>query len=360
MSDQLPVLLKRFDHEAELPHARTPPASWYLHPEIAEREAQTVFSRSWQMVARVGQLAGTGDYVTAEIAGEPVVIVRDAESLRAFYNVCRHHAAQVATGASGCVRALHCPYHGWTYNLDGSLRNAPHFEGAADFEAADYGLRPIRVGVWSGWVFVCLDPGAGSLQDFMKPVDPGFQTLASNQLRFHQRVTYTIDCNWKVFVDNYLDGGYHVPYLHRELNGALDTTDYRIEVGSNFCLQSCPISPATGALGKVRAGEQASYYWIYPNLMINVYEDVMDVNLVLPLGPERCQVHFDYYFADRDAAFRQNSIEVADRVQLEDVAICESVQRGLHSRSYDTGRLSPVKEAGERLFHQLLYRDLSG
>jgi choline monooxygenase len=355
VSDRLRALIGAFDPTRELARACTPPASWYIDAEVAALEAEAVFGTTWQLVAREAQLSSPGDFVTTEIAREPIVVVRDADRLRAFYNVCRHHAARVATEPCGSARALHCPYHGWTYNLDGTLRSAPQFEGAEDLNGPEFNLQPIRLGIWRGWVFVCLDPGAPELVDELADVDIGFEPEALNH---HRRVTYELDCNWKVFVDNYLDGGYHVPYLHRELMGALDASRYRIDVGRRHCMQSCPTSGEETSAGAVRSG-MAWYLWLYPNLMINWYEGIMDVNLVLPAGPDRCIVHFDYYFADQDNAFREQSITVADRVQQEDVDICESVQRGLHSRSYDTGRLSPVKEGGERLFHQLLYQDLA-
>jgi len=354
VSAGLRTLIDAFDPGLDLTRARTPPASWYLDAEVAALEADAVFGTTWQLVARAAQLSSPGDYVTAEIAGEPIVVVRNADQIRAFYNVCRHHAAQVATAPCGNVRALHCPYHGWTYNLDGTLRHAPQFEGAQDLTGPAFNLQPIRVATWQGWVFVCLDPAADDLAVELADVTIRFEPDA---LDHHRRVTYALDCNWKVFVDNYLDGGYHVPYLHRELNGALDTSGYRIDVGRRHCMQSCPTSGDGSSAGAVRTG-MAWYLWLYPNLMINFYEGVMDVNVVLPAGPDRCVVHFDYYFADQDDAYREQSIAVADRVQAEDVAVCESVQRGLRSRSYDTGRLSPVREAGERLFHQLLHRDL--
>lgn len=354
MSDRRRALIDAFDPTRELERASTPPASWYRDAGVAALEAEAVFGTTWQLVARAEQLSSPGDYVTAEIAGEPVVVVRNIDRLRAFYNVCRHHAAQVATEPCGNLRALHCPYHGWTYNLDGTLRNAPQFEGAQDMSGPEFNLQGVRVGTWQGWVFVCLDPDANDLAAELADVPLGFEPAA---LAHHRRVSYELECNWKVFVDNYLDGGYHVPYLHRELNGALDTSAYRIDVGRRHCLQSCPTSSETSSTGVVRSG-MAWYLWLYPNLMINAYDGVMDVNVVLPTGPEQCIVHFDYHFADQDDVYREQSIAVADRVQQEDVAICESVQRGLRSRSYDTGRLSPVREGGERLFHQLLHSDL--
>jgi choline monooxygenase len=178
-----------------------------------------------------------------------------------------------------------------------------------------------------------------------------------------ERRRYTLDCNWKVFVDNYLDGGYHVPHLHKGLNSVLDYGEYTIENGERFCVQHSPMvsEGAEARTGAVRAGERAYYYWIYPNFMVNWYRGAMDTNLVIPRGIDKTDVIFDFYFADvSDSARAHNleSIAVSEQVQDEDVSICESVQRGLKSRAYDTGRLSVRREAGEHLFHRLLYADL--
>ena len=189
------------------------------------------------------------------------------------------------------------------------------------------------------------------------------QGLHLERLTWTERRRYSLACNWKVFVDNYLDGGYHVPHLHKGLDSVLDYRQYTVENGDRFCLQSSPIvsdgaEPRTGA---VRRGERASYIWVHPNFMINVYGDAMDTNLVIPRGVDRTEVVFDFYFADVSSDARQRhaaSIGVSEQIQEEDVAICESVQRGLASRAYSTGRLSVRREAGEQLFHQLLHDDL--
>jgi choline monooxygenase len=178
-----------------------------------------------------------------------------------------------------------------------------------------------------------------------------------------ERRHYTFDCNWKVFVDNYLDGGYHIPYLHKGLDSVLDYSRYRIENGERFCLQSSPMVRvwAEAQTGEVRRGDRALYYWIYPNFMINWYEGVMDTNLVLPCGVDRTEVIFDFYFPEVSTEARERntaSINVGQRIQDEDTAICKSVQRGLTSRAYVAGRLSVRREAGEHLFHRLLYADL--
>jgi choline monooxygenase len=168
-----------------------------------------------------------------------------------------------------------------------------------------------------------------------------------------------------VFVDNYLDGGYHVPYLHKGLDSVLDYSNYMIENGERFCLQWSPLvsEGAEAQTGAVRKGDRALYYWIYPNFMINWYDGVMDTNLVIPRGVDQTEVIFDFYFPDvtSEAARQKNqaSIDVGQRIQDEDVGICKSVQKGLNSRAYNAGRLSVRREAGEHLFHRLLHRDLS-
>src|SRR5262245_11252554 len=333
-----------------------------------ELERRTVFSRSWQLVGRVDQLRNPGQYITLELAGEPLLVVRgDDQVLRGFFNVCRHHAAAVMTAAEGETRNLRCPYHGWTYSLEGELRGTPDFIGVCGFDRAANGLAPVETAVWENWVFVKLDRGGSSLEEFLG-VDLIRQMRVLNLGNFHwvERRRYTLECNWKVFVDNYLDGGYHVPYLHKGLDSVLDYGGYTIEPGERYCLQSSPVieNGAKGAeaqTGAVRKGDRALYYWIYPNFMINWYEGVMDTNLVIPLGIDQTEVVFDFYFTDVSEQARERnlaSVAVAERIQDEDVAICESVQRGLKSRSYTAGRLSVRREAGERLFHQLLHADL--
>ena len=168
-----------------------------------------------------------------------------------------------------------------------------------------------------------------------------------------------------MFVDNYLDGGYHVPYLHKGLDSVLDYSNYMIENGERHCLQWSPIvsEGAEAQTGAVRKGDRALYYWIYPNFMINWYDGVMDTNLVVPRGVDQTEVIFDFYFPDvvseERAQRNRASVEVGQRIQDEDVAICKSVQRGLNSRAYNAGRLSVRREAGEHLFHRLLHADLS-
>jgi choline monooxygenase len=302
-------------------------------------------------------------FVTAEVAGEPILVVRDEEgTLRAFHNVCRHRAAQVINLREGQVTKLRCRYHGWTYDLHGRLRGTPEFDGVQDFCKESEGLVPLTVATRGPLVFVHQGTPAVSLADFLAPFPERTAALIEN-LRFAGRRDYEIDCNWKVFVDNYQDGGYHVNTVHPGLAGALDYAHYRTENFAHSSVQVSPLKPAEDAtVGKVRAGSHAYYWWIFPNLMVNLYQGVMDTNLVLPLGPDRCRVVFDFYFAETEGEenhkFIADSMAVAHQVQMEDLGVCADVQRGLQSRSYNTGRFSVKRESGGYHFHQLLARRL--
>ena len=357
-----------YDPGLPLELSSTIPSSWYVDKNLYELELKTVFSNTWQYAARLDQLQQPGQYVTTDIAGEPIVIVRGNDGvLRAFFNVCRHHAAAVMTEPEGKAAQLRCPYHGWTYSLEGELKGTPDFSGDCNFDRSKNSLLPLDLATWENWGFVKLGgSSAMKLDQFLttsliKQIAP----LELNNLHWFERRHYDFDCNWKVFVDNYLDGGYHVPYLHKGLDSVLDYSNYTIENGERHCLQWSPMvsDGAEAQTGAVRKGDRALYYWIYPNFMINWYDGVMDTNLVIPRGVDKTEVIFDFYFPDvtspeareRNAA----SVAVGQRIQDEDVAICKSVQRGLNSRAYNAGRLSVRREAGEHLFHRLLHADLS-
>jgi choline monooxygenase len=365
VEESIKQIIESYNPNSPLADAWTIPAAWYVDPRIMALERRTVFSRSWQLVGRAEQVRKPGQFVTWELAGEPLLVVRgDDQVLRGFFNVCRHHAAAIMTAAEGEARNLRCPYHGWTYSLEGELRGTPDFSGVCDFDRAANGLAPVETAVWENWVFVKLDPAGPALADFLGSDLAGqMRGLDLGDFHWMERRRYRLECNWKVFVDNYLDGGYHVPYLHKGLDSVLDYSNYTIETGGRFCLQSSPVvaKGAEAQTGEVRKGDRAFYYWIYPNFMINWYAGVMDTNLVIPLGVDRTEVIFDFYFTDVSELARARnlaSVVVAERIQDEDVGICESVQRGLKSRSYTAGRLSVRREAGERLFHQLLHADL--
>ena len=347
--------LEDFDHEQEIENSWTPPSSWYIAPDFLQAEKERLFHQHWLYLGPASELKEAGDYVSYELVDQPVVVTRDKDgSLRAFYNVCRHHAACVASG-KGNAEVLTCPYHGWAYRLDGSLRRAPRLGKLDNFKVKEFGLNPVHLEVWAGLMFCHF----GEPKKTVSETYPGLQDFLPaddlESLQFAERREYELQCNWKVFVDNYLDGGYHVEYLHPDLAAGLDLENYETLVKENFSIQRCRSSDEDKRLGR-----GAVYAYLYPNVMFNRYGKVLDINLVLPLGVDRCLVIFDYFFdKDCDAEFIDKALKSSHQVQLEDVGICESVQKGLTSRGYDKGRYAPRIELGELHFAKLLHQSLS-
>lgn len=360
MHDTLRAKLRAFRSDLPLEQAHTIPALWYFDEEIYRAECRHVFGGTWQIAGLLDHVATAGSYLTTDIAGEPVLVLRDdAGELRAFYNVCRHRAALVMTEPRGHATRLRCRYHGWTYDLQGRLRGTPEFDGVADFCREEQGLPPLRVDTWGPYVWVCGDEKAPSLSQFLTPLPEHAAAQGIESLRWVERREYPIACNWKVFVDNFQDGGYHVNTVHPTLASALDYSRYRTEITDNTTVQISPLQPAEDeSLSRLRSGDAAYYWWIFPNVMVNLYSGVMDVNIVLPDGPERCRVIFDWFFPPAaDAQAEQtirDSIDVSHQVQLEDIGISEDVQRGLRSRTYNTGRFSVRREEPVYHFHRLL------
>jgi choline monooxygenase len=364
MSARATELLQAFDATLPLSKARTIPSAWYFDADIYALECRKVFAGCWQYVGRAEQVKDPGSFLTVELAGEPILVVRDEKgTLRAFHNACRHRAAQVINEPCGHAAKLRCRYHGWTYDLAGRLIGTPEFAGVEDFKKEEQGLPPMAVDTHGPFVFVHQGKPTQTLAEFLAPFPDMTKEMRLDTLHFVDRREYVLECNWKVFVDNYQDGGYHVNTVHPGLAGALDYAQYRTELHGNNSVQISPIKASDDpTVGKVRTGTHAYYWWIFPNLMVNLYQGVMDTNLVVPLGPDRCRVYFDFYFADvaseQAHRFNADSIAVAHQVQLEDWGVCEEVQRGLKSRTYDTGRFSVKREAGGYYFHQLLAKAL--
>jgi nitrite reductase/ring-hydroxylating ferredoxin subunit len=203
------------------------------------------------LVGRIEQLHTSGRFITCDVAEQPIVVVRGTDDdVRAFFNVCRHHAAAVATEAEGSARYLRCPYHGWTYSLEGELKGTPDFSGACDFDRAANGLVPVALAEWEKWVLIGLESASPPLAAFLgDTLRAQIGELHLERLSWMERRHYFVDCNWKVFVDNYLDGGYHVPYLHHDLDSVLDYSAYTIENGERHCLQASAHAHArTGAV----------------------------------------------------------------------------------------------------------------
>ncbi len=346
--------------DADVAQAWTLPSNLYTDAAIFEVEKEKIFGRSWQVVGHHDQVASAGEYFTTEMVGEPLLIVRGADGkLRAFYNVCRHRAGPPAEGC-GSRKLFRCAYHGWTYDLNGELISATEIEGVEGFRAGDFALIPVRVEEWFNFIFVNLDCDAQPLRDTLGELLRQAEKFPIAGMKLFERRTYEMQCNWKTYVDNYLEG-YHLPSVHPGLNRELDYNAYMVEPYAGHVRQFSPIrGPQPGDTTPRRYQEAredltTDYFWIFPNWMLNCYPDNISLNIVLPLAPERSLAIFEWYLPEKEhgGEAAKASVEFSHQIQIEDIGICEKVQTNLRSRSYSRGRFSVKQEKGVHAFHRM-------
>jgi len=368
------------DVHQQIACAQTLPSRFYTDPQILETERERIFRRTWQLVGTLTRACGEVNgvkrtisdpesYFTADVAGEPVIVVRDkAGTLRAFSNVCRHRAGPIALG-SGCKNVLRCQYHGWTYTLDGRLVGTPDVDGVEFFDRSSMGMVPLRAEVWEDFIFVNFDRHCEPLSAYLGKIPEQARGFPFAGLQSAERRDYLIDCNWKVYVDNYLEG-YHIPIAHPGLMREIDYGQYRTDTFRYYSQQFAPIramqagdraeryyAPGSGL-------REALYFWIFPNLMLNIYPDNISTNVIVPLTTEKTLTIFEWFFHDAEQAKTKarmaKAVAFSDEVQQEDIVLCENVQRGLRSSTYDRGRYSVKRENGVHHFHTLLAEFLGG
>lgn len=348
--------------EAPLERAHAAPASWYVDPRVHAVDRELI-AASWQYAGPAIEVAAPGQCTVTEVAGRSIAIVRGEDGqLRAFHNVCRHRGGPLLRAACTVPR-LQCQYHGWVYSLDGRLLGTPQFRGAEGFDRTSNGLFPVRVGEWQGLLFVNAAPPEAEIA----PLEQSLQGIAEALLpvrvhnkRFVCREVFPVDCNWKTYIDNYMEA-YHLPTIHPQYFRTLDFSGYRYEVEERWSIQRAPLGKDSGYYAELRESgvaqlRDAAYVWAWPNLTLNVLPGRVQVNLVRPLAAERCEVVFDYYYDNPEAmgALVAEDRAVSARIQAEDADICQVVQRNLASGAYRPGRLSPEHEAGLHGFHRSL------
>jgi choline monooxygenase len=362
------------DVHPQLECAETLASRFYLEPAVLSLEKERIFLRTWQWVGMLSNPCGELDgiprtiadsetFFTVEVAGEPVLICRDKQGiLRAFSNVCRHRAGPVGVG-SGCKSVLRCAYHGWTYTHDGRLIGTPEVDGVEFFDRSTMGLVPLRCETWEEFIFINFDQNAPLLSEYLGRIAEQARGFTFKGLRLVERREYSIQCNWKVYVDNYLEG-YHIPTAHPGLMKEIDYAQYRTDTFRYHSQQFAPIRALQAADTRARfyppgtGLNEALYFWIFPNLMLNIYPDNVSVNLIVPLSTDKTITIFEWYFHEDESGHVRDrlrkAVDFSDQVQQEDIGICEAVQRGLHSATYNRGRYSVKRENGVHHFHLLL------
>ncbi len=368
------------DVHEQIESAHTLASKFYTDPAILDAEKSRIFRRTWQLVGTLSQPCGQTangvpltisdpeTFFTVDVIGEPVVIVRDQQgALRAFSNVCRHRAGPIAQG-SGCKNVLRCGYHGWTYTLDGRLIGTPDVEGVEFFDRSTMGMVPLRLETWERLIFVNFDQNVEPLSTYLGEIPKQARGFQFAGLQLVERRDYIINCNWKVYVDNYLEG-YHIPIAHPGLMREIDYANYRTDTYRYYSQQFAPIrvmKPEDAGerfYGPGSGLQEALYFWIFPNLMLNIYPDNLSTNLVVPLSHDSTLTIFEWFFHDGHSEKvlerMKRAIAFSDEVQQEDIDLCRNVQRGLNSATYDRGRYSVKRENGVHHFHMLLSEFLS-
>ncbi|MEA2318533.1 MAG: choline monooxygenase [Solirubrobacteraceae bacterium] len=362
----------------------TLPADWYTSRELFELEREHLFRRVWQQVGRTEQVAEPGDYFTCEVAGEPILVVRDkAGELHALSNVCRHRAGPVAMDC-GRRKAFQCPYHGWTYELDGRIRTTQGMDGTEDFDPSAMRLPEFRVETWGPLVWVALSDDVPSLAEWLGAITPRMGNYRLEELEYVGGRRWYIPCNWKLYVDNYMEG-YHIPFIHPGLNQALspDVYTYKLGTWSNeqYGAEPHPRGPGSrvasvlGSLQSFRtlkppmAGldedERNGYFffWLFPTNTFNFMPDAFLTMTVRPVDVEMTECTFSWWMPEAtdltDRLLQAAVVNFGHLVNLEDVEICMHAQRGMRSSEYRQGRYNANQEMCLHHFHQLLSRHMA-
>jgi phenylpropionate dioxygenase-like ring-hydroxylating dioxygenase large terminal subunit len=337
------------------------PAWIYDDPDFFGLERERIFMPSWQLVCHEADVPNAGDYVTFDFMGEPLVALRGADgAVRVFFNVCRHRASRLLDGPQGnCGRAVQCPYHAWTYGLDGALRKVPYEKTFENFDKAEHGLAQPQTEIWNGFVFARIeDDGGPSVAAMMAPYEEELAPYRFAEMKPLGRVTLRPrSVNWKNITDNYADG-LHIPVAHDGL-ASLFGSSYRIEVGGMVHKMSGePVErPAQGwsvqgylkhlpEAGHLPEGRRRlwSYYKLFPNLAFDVYPDQIDFMQMIPVSPTETVIReIPYALPDERRemrAARYLNWRINRVVNAEDTGLVANVQAGMASRSYTTGPLS--------------------
>ena len=330
--------------------AETLPWTAYTDPTLVAREREQIFGRAWQYVGHLGELGEDAGYFTDRVGDIPIVVTRDREgALRAFLNVCRHRGSVLATGAAR-RETLQCPYHAWTYGLDGALKAAPRSNREPEFDCEGISLRPTSVGTWGPFVFVNPDPEAMPLADVLGglPELVSASGVGVDELQHQRRAESSVAANWKLVAENFLEC-YHCAVAHPGFSAVVDVSPdaYELAAGESFSSQFGPVRENGHGLDTDGEVVRSQFHFLWPNTMINIFPGRTNLSIgpVLPAGPERTERFLDYFFGPGvDERWIGELLEFDAQVGAEDKVLVENVQRGVATGLIERGRLLPESE----------------
>ncbi|MGI0149710.1 MAG: aromatic ring-hydroxylating oxygenase subunit alpha [Thermoplasmata archaeon] len=345
--------------------AKTPPGSFYTDERIFRQEIEEFFCRSWLNLGREEEIANPGDFFTREIGNESIIVIRGTDGkARAFYNVCRHRGTRLIDVAEGTkLRSIVCPYHGWTYSAEGRLVGAPHTESLVDFPKEEHGLYGIPLESWGGFVWANLDLEAPPLRNDFGRFFSKFDRFTLEKLRRVSRITYEVDANWKVLVENYQEC-YHCAPVHPDLNRITpylsgEVHDYFVDGASRlpfsggwmeFAKDYTSMTWSGYTKRPVLAGmteedrRRVYYYAVFPNLLFSLHPDFLMIHRAWPVNPTHTRIECEFYFDPATMARPDfdpsDALEIWDLINRQDWAVCERSQKGIQSRVWKGGRYS--------------------
>jgi Rieske 2Fe-2S family protein len=335
--------------------AKTLPQQYFVSSEVLAEEEEKIFSKRWLLVGHQSQIPAAGDYFVQETAGESLIIARDrSEVVRGFYNVCRHRGTRLCEDLGGHSSTIQCPYHAWTYGLDGRLVGSPHMDEVPGFDRSEYSLHPVNLGLWEGFIFVNLDGEAMPLEEWFAPLAGKFSHWNLPRLRSAKRVEYDVKANWKLMFENYSEC-YHCPGVHPMLSkvSPYDSAENDLTEGpflGGFMKinqgKSLTMSGNACALpvGKIENLQEVFYYSIFPNMLLSLHPEYAMVHQLWPQSPERTLIVCDWFFhpeaMQRDDFNPEDAIEFWDITNKQDWHVCELSQQGIASRAYEPGPYS--------------------
>jgi choline monooxygenase len=338
-----------FEIDPDIRKARTLSSDFYTGERWFEEAKEKIFARTWQFVGKASDFEGLRPLTLLPgVLDEPLLLVKTDESLRCLSNVCTHRGKILVEETCEAPRLMRCGYHGRRFSLDGKFMSMPEFEGVADFPSERDDLRQVPFAVRQGFMFAAVDP-IMPFDEMVNDVAAAFadDTYDAPHLQLMASREYEVEAHWALYCENYLEG-FHIPYVHHSLNEAMDYGTYATETFRFSSLQTA-----------LSGGEPAAkYLFLFPNTMFNFYPWGISVNVVRPVSPSKTVVEFLSYVGD-ESLVDTGAGAGLHRVELEDEAVVESVQRGIRSRFYSHGRYSPTREQGTHHFHRLIAEFMS-
>jgi len=337
---------------------KTIPSSWYSDKKILKIEKENIFSKSWHLLGSIDQIPNEGDYLIKTINEQPIVIIKDkVGKVNTFYNVCQHRGC-VLLEKDGNSKQIKCGYHGWVYELNGKLKAARGFD-KEDLNFEKLNLKSIEHYIWMNQIFVKLQSDCNNLPKILEEIETIISPIKFDNYLFHFRKSYKIKCNWKVYMDNYLEG-FHIPLVHPKLNSVIDYKSYSTKIFDNFSLQWCHINAESSPYKKTDNASKAYYFTLFPNILFNIAPGRLQTNIIEPINASSCNVYFDYYFEnEEDLESIQEDIFFSEEIQNEDIDICERIQTGLESDGFDQGVFSKKYETGVSHFQSYIEKKIN-